>query len=239
MPAREAKLIFNYGDQVYEMAFPFLVHAGAIARHMEPMCLDYVRFMGDEYGPIRYVLDVGASTGTWTLPFHFCFPEAEILAVEPSKYNYPYLVKNTQNIHNIKTIKKAASDIVGRCPIAAPTVLQRGREDTEYNTGLISVYGMSDTFRENVETDLLDNMVTRKVDWLKMDVEGYELAVLKGADVILGQHRPIIQMEVKSANQGMGKSTAYKLLHHVTKAGYMTVGGLEADWILVPKERAK
>jgi FkbM family methyltransferase len=239
MTAKETTLTFDYGGRIIEMAFPFIGHASAMARHMEPMCLDYVRFMGETYGPIRYVLDVGASTGTWTVPFHLCFPEAEILAVEPSKYNYPYLVHNTQNFHNIKTIKKAASDSIGRCPIAAPTVLQRGREDIEYNTGLISVYGMSDTFRENVEASPLDNMVAKSVDWLKLDVEGYELAVLKGAEVILEQHRPIIQMEVKSANQGMGKSTAYKLLHHVTKAGYMTVGGLEADWILVPKERAK
>lgn len=61
----------------------------------------------------------------------------------------------------------------------------------------------------------MDDITFDHLDYIKMDVEGYELSVLQGAERTIDQHRPIIHMEMKLgalARQGLDKHTIRRWL---------------------------
>lgn len=57
-----------------------------------------------------------------------------------------------------------------------------------------------------VQTDLLDNVVPegRKIDLIKIDVEGGEMLVLEGARKLMARHKPLVVFE-----HGLGASDHY------------------------------
>ena len=59
----------------------------------------------------------------------------------------------------------------------------------------------------DVQTVTLDSYAYSQVDFIKIDVEGYELYVLKGAEKTIAQNRPLLQLEIV-ANQ------CYKFNYH-------------------------
>lgn len=233
----EAHLSFQYDGKPMEMAFSALVHTSVIYKRLKPGTKKHIQNFGAIMGPPTHIVDVGACNGTWAIPFALWFPEAKILAIEPSKYNYPYLQSNCKNYPNIKTLKIVVSDSGGKITIANPSPDQRDRSDLDVNTGLISVYGKSTVFREEVEVDILDNLVESRVDWLKIDVEGHEMSVLVGARNILKNHRPLLQIEMRSDNQDMAKNTTFALAHLISSYNYVAMGCIGNDWIYVPEEK--
>ena len=60
-------------------------------------------------------------------------------------------------------------------------------------TGTIKLYG------QDVEQVTLDSVVDRKVDFLKVDVDGGELELLKGATRLIEESRPIVMIETIQA----------------------------------------
>ena len=208
------------------MGFVHMASLGSIC-HLREVAKTFGR-------PIKYIVDVGACIGSHTMAYAIAFPDAKILAIEPSKWNFPYLERNTQSFPNVKRIKCLALDEEVNMQIGGPTSIQRPNLDARVNTGLISVWGQGLHFRESVPARLLDNLVAERVDWLKIDVEGAEVEVLQGATDILLKHCPIVQMEMRPANQAMA-GRAVVVPHKMMKRhGYNVVSGIDADWIYFP-----
>lgn len=225
----------EYG-KTYRWAMPRLVLARTIAYNMQMRVIDYFREVAEDK-EINYIVDVGACFGGFAVPYTVMFPEADILCIEPSKENFPFLQFNTKDLSQIKNIKMAAHNKKADVRIAAPTSLQRKEPDHDIDTGLISVYGRSNKYSETVRADTLDNIVKRKVDWLKIDVEGNELAVLEGSERILTQDRPILQVEIRDENQKMAEKSASRLILAIAQIGYGVRGSIMADMLFLPNVR--
>src|SRR5690606_28358444 len=75
--------------------------------------------------------------------------------------------------------------------------------DAEYKTVAVDV----------VKLDCFIPQVSEKVDFIKIDVEGAELQVLKGASEILRNHQPIIMVETND--------TGKQLFHHLSELGFV------------------
>ncbi len=226
------QLLLNVNGKAYKFAFPDLGQLGPIAFNMRPRVLEHIRELALPE-TIKYIVDVGACVGTFAVPFAMIWPNAEILCIEPSRYNYPFLSFNTRPFPQIRTLKLAAHNERTTALIASPSILQRPSMESP-RTGLISMYGEDTLFRETVAAERLDDIVEKKVDWLKIDVEGNERNVLKGAEKILGRDRPILQIEVKNENQEMAHTTINVLLWEILQYDYKYFGAIRNDMLFKP-----
>ena len=83
-----------------------------------------------------------------------------------------------------------------------------------------------------VPCDTLDNLVPadRQIDFMKVDVEGAEHLVLKGAQQLIARSKPVILFECAPAGLKEAKVTAEEILGHIENAlGYRVY--LIKDWM--------
>lgn len=132
------------------------------------------------------VIDVGAHYGLYSLlACKLVGEEGVIHAFEPSTRNYPALKRNLlcNRMKNVKLYRIALGNFNGEAKLYYGK--QGARDD--------SLWPISDQF-EIVRVDKLDNVIKKtsfkKVDLIKIDVEGTELDVLKGAITTIKNFKP-------------------------------------------------
>lgn len=143
------------------------------------------------------VIDVGANVGYHSLIMtKLVGQKGSVYSFEPEIKNIELLNTNIKlnRFKNINIIKKAVSNQNGSIK------LYLSNSD---NLGVHSTVFCEDTVSnkfEEIEAVKLDDFVTdnqiKKVDFVKIDVEGAETDVLAGMENILLNHRPIIVMEL-------------------------------------------
>ncbi len=189
------------------------------------------------FKPIQYIVDVGANIGGTAMLFHLAFPDAAILAIEPMTINYDCLIDNIRGISNIVPVKKAAYSEPANIKISLPTVEQRPDMQNKLgNSGLFSIYGKDKEHSETVSAERLDDMVDRPVDILKIDVEGAEDEVLRGAKRVLTKERPIVIMEYRRSNIEMAGFELDYYENFFRTLGYFGVANYLGDVVVVPRE---
>lgn len=124
------------------------------------------------------VLDVGAWIGDFTIVAALkAGEEGRVISVEPHPFNLIFLKHNVSNLGNVTVIEKALWKRKGKMRLfqgshSGGHSLIAGEEEHLKNRGSY-VW---------VETETLDGLVSRlglkRVDFLKMDVEGAELEIL-------------------------------------------------------------
>lgn len=131
------------------------------------------------------VIDAGAHIGSFTVRASQMVGETgKVYAFEPNLNNFHWLTINTGSLHNVQTFNKAlwsSNKMIELFVIQYPYVG-------------FSAFGSS--VKTAVPAVTLDEIVFGKVNFIKIDVEGSELEVLKGAKRILEEHHPYIVMEI-------------------------------------------
>ncbi|MGB8193136.1 MAG: FkbM family methyltransferase [Chitinophagaceae bacterium] len=120
--------------------------------------------------PTPYMLDCGSNIGLAIIYLKTHFPGAHIVGFEPDKTNFSFLQKNidANNLTNVELRNEAIWK--------EDTTLQFAGEGT--HSSRIEEQGNSAGTVE-VKATRLKNLLDRKVDFLKMDIEGAEYEVLK------------------------------------------------------------
>jgi FkbM family methyltransferase len=136
-----------------------------------------------KHGGVLY--DIGANAGFYTLlGSRLLGPEGQVYAFEPNPRNLRYLNDHLRIncIGNARVFPLAVSDHAGTATFDADAPPAQG--------------GLSEGGSLTVQTVALDDLVAsgelRPPQYMKIDVEGAELLVLRGAGRILQVHRPII-----------------------------------------------
>jgi FkbM family methyltransferase len=148
------------------------------------------RFVAEHYlianlvKPNGYVIDVGANIGYYLLMLQSLVgPNGSIVCFEPEPDNLSELRLNIKynNVNNVELIESAVGMTEGTVSFARG-INGEVRDD---NSGDILVPMVS-----------LDRAIKRKVDFIKIDVEGYEAHVLIGAENLIKKFRPALFVEI-------------------------------------------
>ena len=129
---------------------------------------------------VSTVFDVGAHLGQTTLHFRKVFPHAQVHSFEPIPQNFTKLQRNVAGKDRIKVNQKA----LGSSPGSA--FMEIGDSDQTHAIRSRSQNEPAEaTQSPKVELGTIDTYLAKEgiasIDLLKIDVEGYELEVLKGA----------------------------------------------------------
>ena len=155
---------------------------------------DDLRLMAQYLKTDSVFLDVGANIGLFSLNASNIIKTGEILAFEPMSKNFDKLTEHIKrnNIKSIKAFKKAVSD--------RHSLLTIYTDANDKNNGMASVYGDTEAGHERVEAVCLDDFLMAqgisRLDFIKIDIEGYELPALHGLKNTIMRHHPIILIEI-------------------------------------------
>lgn len=160
------------------------------------------------------VLDIGANFGAYTKLFSNLVGEkGQVLSFEPIPEVNEYLKANLRsgNIHNVLAHNFALSNSSGKANFSIPKFDHSGNNFYE---GHITE-GEGDI---TVEVQRLDDLgIARKISFVKCDVEGAELLVLKGGVEFIAKHRPIFMLEI---NSDITTPEAKELIQFMDKCDY-------------------
>jgi FkbM family methyltransferase len=146
-------------------------------------------------------LDVGANVGNWSASILSALPAARIIAFEPSKQAFSKLLLRFRDFPNVSCVNTALGKSDEKSILYAD----------ESASGLSSLtkrrvahFGIDFSYSEEVEIAKLDTWIKSQVkdfspNILKMDVEGHEFDVLRGADETLSSIE-IVQFEFGGSN---------------------------------------
>ena len=130
----------------------------------------------------RTAIDVGANVGEWTRPLTKRFDK--VICFEPNP--------NFRECFN----KNITESNVTLYPYGLSTHAHTAEQGTNH-THLNYVVGDTKPREGDIECRSLDSFDLRDVDYIKIDVDGFEIPVLQGAQQTLKRNTPVINIEMK------------------------------------------
>lgn len=145
------------------------------------------------------ILDIGANLGSYTVPVAKAHPHLKVVSFEPQRIIYLQLCANIflNRLDNVMPYQYALSDAEWQEKLETPDYA------TETNIGAFSVdpavrekdYEVkTHGALEPISATLLDRFMFNDIKLIKIDVEGHELEVLRGAyhTLVENKYPPII-----------------------------------------------
>jgi len=160
------------------------------------------RFLSQLRGPT--VFDVGANEGSYTKAVLAANRSAQVFAFEPHPATYGRLALFSSGIENITAINAACGSASGQM-VLYDYAGSLGSGHASLHAGVIEGIHKKESSERVVDVIDLDTFATghniSQIDLLKIDAEGHELEVLKGAVNLLRESRiRAIQFEFNEMN---------------------------------------
>ncbi len=202
-----------------------IIRSTSIPQRVKRKEFDWLRNMG-----INSVIDVGANNGNFVRLINTVLPEASIYTFEPLMNTYEELIKMTAHIKKVKYFNHALGDTDGETIIyhnefsPSSSMLKVKDAHTE-----AFPYAKNVT-REKIVIKKLDSIIDElalipKI-LLKIDVQGFELTVLRGALRALPIF-DIIILETSFVELYEGQPLFDDIYKYLTKHGFQFIGNLE------------
>ena len=199
-----------------------IAHSGLTARveirdeadHIEKHWLLSAFYEGNAIGLLTYIqcnypllksfYDIGASIGNHTLFFSEIMEHTEfVLAVEPYSPSYEHLLANIEHNKRARAVVKPIRIAIGAekrsgdmnlygpcnldpdCPHSSNVGMSKFTEGFHGETAMVTLDELARTH------DL------PPPDFIKFDIEGFELEALAGAKATIADHKPVISIEIE------------------------------------------
>jgi FkbM family methyltransferase len=191
--------------------------------------IDSKVLIGDKRNVV--LVDVGMNEGQTTEAMLQIFPDAKVFGFEPTPQLFAKLKERFARRENVVLFQKALGETkakgtlhISRHP-GATSLLPL---DTTVSRGSLPAAPPIVSSCE-VEVDSLDKVLTHQnpgvIDLLKIDVQGYELNVLKGTSQLLAEKRVrLILTEVMFVSEYRNQTSLAELLNYLLPLGYHIVG---------------
>jgi len=169
---------------------------------MQDRCLNqFVSWCDTQHKKLTNIVDVGAWCGTWTIAMQKY--AKNIVCYEPTKLHFKCLQRNVGPYNHVRIYNQAIGNEDG--------YIKLSKEASTQNTRVLFEQG-------DTKISKLDSLELSNVDMLKIDVEGLEMEVLKGASKTL-ENVQYIMIELNNNSKKYGSSNL-EIEKHLMDLGY-------------------
>jgi FkbM family methyltransferase len=180
---------------------------------------ELVNLVAQYLDPERDILDIGANVGLLTVFFaHTLQSPYRVLAVEPTPVAQYYLKRNIER-NGVNATVVVFDGLVTDKPGSYKLNVIFGKEEYSSLGNIVHESVSSEqSLTINVRGETVDNLVSRfdfHPGFVKIDTEGAELLVLRGAVQTLKQEHPVLLMELSDrllASLGCSSQQVFDLL---------------------------
>ena len=187
----------NISDNILGIKFKYFINdclassTIALKKEWEPHITKFAQLYNELYH-IKNIIDIGANFGYHTLLFSQICSE-NVYAFEPQIQNFKLLEENLiiNKINNVILYNYACGD--QNCEIKMPLI--------SYNNTVINMGDFTPNININEDYSITKSIIldefnfSKKIDLIKLDVQGWEKKVLIGATNLLKTHKPILIVE--------------------------------------------
>jgi FkbM family methyltransferase len=201
--------------------------------------------------PGMVAIDVGANVGYFTVLFaDIVGPQGYVLSFEPCRSTCTILRHNVAKnaFRHVHVVHAAVTHTTGKIQLYYST-----SEETHSIGRIESTTEAAETVAAWALDVYVDQVPLSRLDLLKIDVEGADLDVLRGARALLAKHRPYVIVEASEMSSTFGyKPNA--LSAFLEQAGYRVLaieqpdplawsgdlrGDVSSNLLAVPQEKAE
>ncbi len=198
----ENPLDLTFSDRL-KLLLPGGLHLANVARRERRKGEAELHILPDLVDKARLALDIGANKGVYSYLMRGL--SAGVHAFEPHPKMLRFLRRNIGDWASVHGF--ALSDRNGRAELRIPR-WKNGYSNQGASLSTVKVE--AEYFAVTVETMRLDDLGLGPVGFMKIDVEGFELAVLTGAADTIARDRPVmlIEIEEKHSKRPIAESVA-------------------------------
>jgi FkbM family methyltransferase len=166
--------------------------------------------------PALTVIDIGANMGD-TIAIIKSFTDLPIIGIEGDDIAYGFLEKNSVQFQNISLIK----EFLGEKRETMHVTLEKTGWNTtivpsQKSDKVITLKTLDEVLREN-------DLGTRTLKLLKIDTEGFDTIIIRGAEEMIQKHRPVIYFEYNRSNMEAIGEDGLSTLFSLEKYGYSSI----------------
>jgi FkbM family methyltransferase len=193
-------------------------------------------------------VDVGANLGELTLLAAKRLVNGRVLAFEPDPQVFLQLSRNISINHlsGVEAFNFGLFDKTGSLPLYRKRDINFGT----INEGVPSLFSTGNDPQEvKVPLRRFDDVAREsgleRLDVMKIDVEGAEMMVLRGAECFIKRYRPILIIELSEANFQRAGYTTGDLIDYLGSLEYdvqtlddRSAAGIQCDAVCTPRSRS-
>ena len=174
--------------------------------------------------PATVAIDVGANIGVFTyLLSRLVGPSGRVHAIEPDPVSVARLKRMQRALHNVTVHPIAASDQNGSATLHVP-LLQSKRIGALASLSRPREGAAAEYDDVSIQVEPLDSILSAAdgvVEFIKIDVEGHEMGVLRGAEATLRRSLPSMLIEIEQRHSQVPIKSTFA---HLMGLGYMGYG---------------
>ncbi|QZZ22221.1 FkbM family methyltransferase [Leptothermofonsia sichuanensis E412] len=175
---------------------------------------------------LRIVFDVGANVGQSARAYSKYLPNAQIYCFEPVLETFKQLQQNTSECNNAYCFQLALGPEEKQTEI---TLQKYSLENSLLNYSDIALSEAEAVRTEIIQvttiSDFCQNHDIKQIDFLKVDTEGYDLEVLRGAKSLLDDHKiTYIQVEAGMNYNNKKHVPIQEFIRYLESRGYVLFG---------------
>lgn len=204
---------------------------------VEPEAAALAGFLSDE----AVCFDVGANYGLYTLTFAAGIgPAGRVFSFEPLPGPHAFLARTVRwlGVDNVTVSDQALGDRRGVAEMSLPRRRGIPVHGRSFIADEADGLGPNAEFRAekrlSVGLSTVDTVVRaaglERVDLIKIDVEGYEPAVVRGAEWTLAHHRPTLLLEIERRHLLKFGVEPAALVASLARQGYQMAALWDGRW---------
>lgn len=220
----------SVGNILFKNFFPVYNIIYPVFKRMQDA--DEIEFLKRNVKKGDIVLDIGANIGFYSkILSELVGLAGKVYCFEPDKKNYNYFLKNTKGIANVFGVNKAVADQTKTLKLYTSKLL-----NVDHRTYKV------DEFEQEITIDAvsIDDFVGDKfkVDFIKMDIQGFEVSAIKGMQKILSNN-PSLKLLTELWPYGLRKAgcSCAEMVNLIEQYGYRIYELVNKEHLPLTKEK--